>query len=140
MHTIVIDSNILISALIKKGSTREILTDFNVNFLFPEQGLEEIYFYKSEIIRKAKINEKEFDVLLLRLLRYIRLIQIDIFINFKYREEKIMSKIDKDDIIFVACALAFNCPIWSNDKHFLKQKIIKILVTKEILDIYKNEN
>ena len=83
MHTLIIDSNILISALIKKGPTRKILINFNRNFLFPEQGLEEIYFYKSEIIRKAKINEKEFDVLLLRLLKYIKLIPMDIFINFK---------------------------------------------------------
>ena len=135
MHTLIIDTNVVISALIKKGLTREILTDFNINFIFPEQGLKEIYFYKSEIIRKAKINEREFDVLLLRLLKYIRLIPTEIFIDFREEAEKIMNKIDKDDTIFVACALAFNCPIWSDDKHFQKQKEIRIFTTKDIKNL-----
>lgn len=40
---------------------------------------------------------------------------------------------DKEDIPFVACALVFNCPIWSDDQHFQKQKKIKIYTTKEII-------
>lgn len=140
MHTRIIDTNVLISALIKKGLTREILTDFNINFIFPEQGLEEIYFYKSEIIRKAKINEREFDVLLLRLLKYIRLIPTEIFVGFREEANKIMNKIDKDDVIFIACALAFDCSIWSDDKHFKKQKEIKVFTTKDILENYFKKN
>jgi len=138
MH-ILIDSNILISALIKKGFTRDILTNFNANFLFPEQGLEEIYFYKSEIIRKSKINEKEFYVLLLRLLKYVRLIPIGIFINFKDEANKIMGKIDKDDVLFIAAALALNCPIWSDDKHFRRQKRVEIFTTKNMYKMYFNK-
>jgi predicted nucleic acid-binding protein len=125
----------MISALIKNGLTREILTDFNMNFIFPEQGLGEIYFYKSEIIRKAKINERKFDVLLLRLLKYIRLIPTEIFIDFREEADKIMSKIDRDDVVFIACALAFNCSIWSDDKHFKKQKEIKVFTTKDIKNL-----
>ena len=135
MRTLIIDTNVMISALIKNGLTREILTDFNMNFIFPEQGLGEIYFYKSEIIRKAKINERKFDVLLLRLLKYIRLIPTEIFIDFREEADKIMSKIDRDDVVFIACALAFNCSIWSDDKHFKKQKEIKVFTTKDIKNL-----
>lgn len=138
MH-ILIDSNILISALIKKGFTRDILTNFNVNFLFPEQGLEEIYFYKSEIIKKSKINEKEFYVLLLRLLKYVRLVPIGIFISFKDEANKIIGKIDKDDVLFIAAALALNCVIWSDDKHFKKQKRVEIFTTKDVSKMYFNK-
>jgi len=115
------------------------LTNFNANFLFPEQGLEEIYFYKSEIIRKSKINEKEFYVLLLRLLKYVRLIPIGIFINFKDEANKIMGKIDKDDVLFIAAALALNCPIWSDDKHFRRQKRVEIFTTKNMYKMYFNK-
>ncbi len=45
---------------------------------------------------------------------------------------KIIGKIDKDDILFVATALAFNCPIWSDDKHFQKQKNVTVFTTKDI--------
>ncbi|MBL7148370.1 MAG: hypothetical protein ISS82_06090 [Nanoarchaeota archaeon] len=126
----------MISALIKKGLTRDILTNFNATFLFPEQGLKEIYFYKSEIIRKSKIDEKGFYVLLLRLLKYVRLIPMDIFINFKDEADKIMGHIDKTDTIFIAVALALNCSVWSNDKHFKKQKKVKVFTTKNISKMY----
>ena len=140
MHTLVIDTNILFSALIKIGFTREIITNSNINFLFPEQGLEEIYFYKSEIIRKAKINEKEFDILLLRLLKYVKLIPTKIFINFKYKADKIIGHIDKNDTIFIAVALALNCSVWSDDKHFKKQREVRIFTTKDIFKRYMNKN
>ena len=136
MPTIVIDSNIIISALIKNGPVRDILTNFNVNFVFPQEGLEEIYSCKREIIKKADINENEFHLLFLRLLKYIRLIPLDIVANFKYKARKIMEKIDKDDVIFIAASLALKCPIWSEDKHFQRQKEIKVLTTKDILDLY----
>lgn len=134
MPTIVIDSNILISALIKKGTTRDILTNFNVNFVFPQEGLEEIYSCKPEILKKADIKDDEFDRLLLRLLKYVRLIPLDILINFRDKAKEIMEHIDKEDVIFIAAALALNCPIWSEDKHFKKQRAIKILTTKEVLE------
>jgi len=137
MNTLVIDTNILISALIKEGLTREILTNLKLNFIFPELSLEDIYFYKTDIMRKAKINEKQFYTLLLRLLKYVKIIPLDIINSFREEAHEIMGKIDKEDTIFIATALAFNCPIWSDDKHFQKQNKIKILTTKDIIDLTK---
>lgn len=134
MNILIIDSNILVSAIIKEGITREVLTTkSNINFVFPEAGLEEIYLHKQEILNKAGINKKEFDILLLRLLKYIRLIPLNVIADFNYEANKIMQKIDKEDVIFIAAALSLNCPIWSDDRHFQKQKEIKILTTKDIL-------
>lgn len=48
----------------------------------------------------------------------------------------IMDKIDKDDTAFVALSLASdNDGIWSDDKHFLRQKIIKVWKTAELLQL-----
>jgi predicted nucleic acid-binding protein len=140
MHTLIIDSNILISALIKKGITRDILTNLNINFIFPEYGLEEVYFYKREIVKKAKISEGEFDLLLLRLLKYVRLVPIEVFINFREEADKIMRDIDRQDVVFISTALAFHCPVWSDDKHFQKQKEVVIYTTKDMIKFYKNDN
>jgi predicted nucleic acid-binding protein len=139
MPTILIDSNIIISALIKEGITRDILTNFSINFAFPQDGLEEIYCCKTEILKKANITEREFNVLFLRILKYIQLIPLDMLFNFKDKAKQIMEDIDKDDVIFIAAALCLNCPIWSEDKHFKKQKDIKILTTKEVLETYCKE-
>ncbi len=135
MNIIVIDTNILISALIKEGLTKEILTNLKTNFLCPENALKSIYFYKEEIIKKAKINENQFDILLLRLLKYVRLIPINFLIKFREEAHEIIGKIHKEDAIFIATALAFNCSIWSNDRHFQKKYKIKVYTTRDMLKL-----
>jgi len=125
------------SALIKDGATRNILTNFKMNFVFPEYGLEEIYFYKSVVIKKSKISEREFDVLLLRLLKYIRLVPLEMIVKFRREADEIMGGVDKKDVPFIATALFFSCPIWSDDKHFQKQKEVKVFTTNEIMRFLK---
>ena len=137
MNTIVIDTNIIISALIKDGATRKILLDPKFNFIFPEYGLGEIYFYKDYIIKKSKITEEEFDRLLLRMLKYVKLVPSDIIKKFRDLADNIIGKIDKKDTVFIATALAFKCPIWSDDIHFKRQNKIKILTTPDIIKLIK---
>jgi predicted nucleic acid-binding protein len=134
MNTLIVDTNILISALIKDGSTRRILAKSKLNLLFPEFEFEEIKNHKAEIVQKAGLSEKEFDIMLLRLLNYVRIIPANISLSFKERAYGIIGKIDEDDVPFIATALAFNCPIWSDDKHFKKQNKIKILTTKDMAE------
>jgi len=58
---------------------------------------------------------------------------LDIIIKFKEEANEIMGNIDSDDVLFIATALAFNCPIWSEDKHFKQQDKVKVFTTKELL-------
>ncbi|MEK6927230.1 MAG: PIN domain-containing protein [Nanoarchaeota archaeon] len=137
MNMLIVDTNILISALIKEGLIRKILTNIDISFIFPENGLNEIYKYKEEIKEKANITEKEFDILLLRLMKQIKLIPLQLIMPFKNRAENIMINIHKEDSIFIATALRFNCPIWSDDKHFKKQAEVQTYNTKEIIQLLK---
>jgi predicted nucleic acid-binding protein len=134
---LVIDTNIFISALIKNSSVREIIVNSGYNLLFPEFEFEEIRRHKQEIIKKSGSSEKEFDILLLRLLNYVKIIPANIILNYKRQAFEIIGRTDPDDIIFVATALAFNCPIWSEDKHFRKQNKIKIITTKDMIGYLK---
>lgn len=109
MTILVIDTNILISALIKNSTTREILTDFRINFLFPEFGLDEIYSCKREIMKKSTLTEKGLDILLLRILKHIRLIPLDLIISKKEEADKIIGNIDKNDAAFIAYFVTLIC-------------------------------
>lgn len=137
MDTVAIDTNIIISALIKDGATRKILLDSRFNFIFPEDGLKEIYFYRNYIIKKSGMNEKEFDRLLLRTLKYVKLVPWYIIKKFKDLADNIIGKIDKKDTVFIATALAFNCQIWSDDSHFKRQNKVKILTTEDMIKSLK---
>ena len=65
----------------------------------------------------------------------MNVVRNDLILEHKNKAKEIMGKIDKDDVIFIATALAKNAVIWSDDKHFQKQKEIKIFTTKEIKNL-----
>ena len=132
---IVLDTNILISALIKNSLTRGIIINSSHNFLLPEFELEEIENHKEEILEKSKLSKEDFYILLFDLLRYVKIIKLDKIINYRQEAYNIIGNIDEDDTIFIATALAFDCPIWTDDKDFKKQKIIKIYSTSEMKEI-----
>jgi|SRR3989344_1073553 len=130
---IVIDSNVIIAGLLKESIVREILVSKNNQFFLPENALEEIEKYKSEIIEKANYTDEEYEKLISFLLKNLNLISKTETKPFIKRGEEIMEKIDIKDSSFIAAALAINADgIWSFDKHFLQQKIIKIFKTEDI--------
>ena len=136
---LVIDTNIFISALIKEGLVRYLIVHSPFNLFIPEQELIEIKKYERLISEKSKKPIGEIRDLIRKLLRYISIIRNEFLLDYNNQAENIMGKVDKDDVIFIAAALSLNCPIWSDDKHFQKQKEIKILTTKDILDSYCKE-
>ena len=61
---LVVDSNIIISALINNGITRRVIFSPLIQFITPEYTLEEILKYENLICKKAKLNHNSFHLLL----------------------------------------------------------------------------
>jgi predicted nucleic acid-binding protein len=138
MH-LIIDTNVFMSALIKDGLTRYLIVNSPFKLLIPEQELIEIKKYQYIISKKSQQSHEDLVILISELLKYIRIIRNKNLLPFRERAKKIMHKIGKKDVPFIAAAIALNCPIWSDDKHFKKQKTIKVFTTKEMLDKIKGE-
>jgi predicted nucleic acid-binding protein len=138
---LIIDTNILISSLLKDSITREILLNESFNFFIPEIVLSEVHKYLSYIVKKSKLSEEEIKEILNSILENI----ISVPIN-EYEEKiddgfAIMGDIDGKDSQFIALALSFkNDGIWSNDKHFQKQEKIPIYKTVDIIKYIENQN
>lgn len=130
---IIVDTNVFISALIKSGVTREIIVNSTDNLLFPDFVFEEIKNHKKEIVKKSGLSEIELDVLILRLLNYIRIIPKEIILPFKENAIEIVKDIDVYDAPFIASALAFKGIIWSDDKKLKNQNSVAVFSTKEML-------
>lgn len=135
---IVIDTNILISALIKDSITRKIIIESSFQFAYPEVSLNELLRYKEYILKKSGYNKEGFEIILNKLLSYINLIPLEV-INTRINDaKKIMVLIDINDTIFLATALALdNAPIWSEDTDFDRQKKIKTIKTKDLIKIFE---
>ena len=130
---IVIDTNAIISAMIKEGLSRELILNKFFDFITPSFTISEITKYKQEICKKSGISYLDFEVLLERLFKHIRIINI-----VHYRDKLALARgliEDIDDVPFLACALYFDCPVWSDDKHFKKQNVVKILTSKEMSEL-----
>ncbi|MFH1101269.1 MAG: PIN domain-containing protein [Methanobacteriota archaeon] len=130
---IVIDSNILFSALIKDSLTRRLILDYEGTFLFPSYIFEEMEKHKRELLKKSKMTSKEFNSLLSYLLRKVLIVPTSSLIPYKKQAYEIVKDIDPDDVLFIACALAYPTSfLWSDDKKLRRQSIVHILNTKEM--------
>ena len=132
---LVIDSNILFSALIKKGITSKLILSERLELFAPEKLLEEFEKYKEYILSKTHRSEEDFE-------RFLSIIESRIEIIPRAEFEEFLEEAKKvcnlDDFPFVALAKALDCAVWSNDKDLKKfseeTKYVEVLTTKEILE------
>jgi predicted nucleic acid-binding protein len=131
---IVIDTNIIMAALIRESSTRNLIINSGFTFLLPDFELIEIEKHKNEILSKSGLTESEFYEVFENLIRYVKIIRIQDIIDFRDEAKEIMDDIDSNDTPFIATALRYKAPIWSNDMHFKEQNRVRILTTRDIID------
>jgi predicted nucleic acid-binding protein len=134
---IVIDSNALFAALIKDSTTRRIILEYEGLFLFPEVIFEEVEKYKSDLLRKSGMDEKEFNKLLELLLRKVMIVPTELLDPYYDESDKLAKSVESpEDQLFFACALAYpDSIIWSNDKKLRKQTKVKIITTSEMINL-----
>jgi len=135
---IIVDTNIIFSALIKQGKTRTILTNPVIEFFIIEFAIKEIRKYKTLVTDKSGLTDEEFEIMLSLLMGNIKVI------DKKQTKEKIaeskqlIEETDPKDVPILACALAIpNDGLWTEDKHLKKQDKAKIYNTQEMIELMK---
>ncbi len=132
---LIVDTNVLISAIVKPSNSRILLCHPRIILFAPEHLLWEIERNKELILNKAEISESRFKELLASLLANISIVKADEFKSFLKNALKIAQH--PEDSPFLALALAYNIPVWSNDKGLKQQSQIKIFSTKELIDFLR---
>ena len=129
---LVLDSNIIFSALIRKSTTRNIILSDVFELHAPEYIFAEITKHKELLLRKSKMTESDFNALLLLLQKHVHFVSKENYNEKMVMAEDILREIDITDSPFLALAMALNCSIWSNDGHFKQQDKIGVYTTKEL--------
>jgi len=127
---LVVDANVLFSALIKEGKTIEIFLNPFLNLHTPKFVLEEFEKHKEEILNKTKRTGQEFESTFDRIKEIVRIINEEEFFGCLDEAETISP--DPDDVLYFALALNLRCPIWSNDKKLKEQSQVKIYSTEDL--------
>ncbi len=134
---LVIDTNIIMSALIKEGMTRKLIMSNPLEFLTPEHVFEEIDKHKEYLARKSGMKTEEAQSILRIIKEKTKIIPINTIREKMSEAKKIMREIDENDAPIIACALATkNQGIWTEDKHFKKQNAAKTWTTKELSELF----
>jgi predicted nucleic acid-binding protein len=133
---LVIDTNIIFSALIKDSITRRILLTSKFEFFIPEYVSIEIHNHSQEIMKKSGYDQDDFNTMIDTIMTNINVIPTEELKSYIPKAFKIMKDIDEDDTSFLALAFLINGDgIWSNDPHFDKQNKIKVWKTKDIIKL-----
>jgi len=116
---LVLDTNILIAALIKDSITRRILLLPGLEFLLPAFALDELAMHRSKIVRATRLKGDELDLLLTLLLTSVTIVPFERIAPYLAEADTLIGAIDPNDVPFVALALAEEHEgIWSNDRAF----------------------
>ena len=138
---LIVDSNIVISAIIKDAATRKLLFHPTLELYAPSELFQEIEKHKQEIMRKASITQQDFDTFLLTLKKIIKTIPAEQYAAFLPIANQAID--DPQDAPFAAAAVSLEtkASIWSNDKHFTTKQTqifeklgVKIFSTQKLLE------
>jgi len=132
-NPIVVDTNILLSALIADSKTRELIVGIDRQLVVPEAIHREIEKYRDMIREKSSLTDEELDTLLETLFKYIQIVPDEQLEDHLTESKEELADIDEDDVIFLAAALAVDGILWSDDTDFQNQKLVSVLTTSEII-------
>lgn len=135
---LVVDANVLISALIRDGKSREIILSDVFELVCPEYLGDEIYRHREYIARKSGLTPDEVSLLFNLLLRRIKSVP-EISYKDEWEQDGTIIKSDPDDVPYVACFLALKCDgIWTNDTHFSEGRGLIVYKTDALLRMMKD--
>lgn len=126
---IVVDANILFSALLRKGLTHKLMFDERLTLYAPQFLQIELQKYRQELKERTNIGEKEFDKALQMLLAKLHFVPDEE--TALYRDAVYHLVNDKKDAPYLACALAINGDLWTQDKA-LNQNRVKTWNTTQL--------
>lgn len=135
---LVIDANILVAALLKDATTREILLEENIEFFAPECLLLEIrsLLKNSKVRRRIKLSDKDLDELTSAIFNKIRFFPERQFLSSIKKSIPLVTHIE--DAPYIALCLCLGLPLWTNDAALKEQPLVTILTTPELVKLLKS--
>lgn len=137
---LVIDSNRFMAGLLRDSTSRGIIFNRHLEFCSPDYLITEIKKYRKYLAEKTKQTDEQIDAVLYSMLDNITLIPYEEFKDEMETAIEIMKDIDVKDAPFLAVGMALSADgIWTEDKHFHKQSILKVYATKDLIALLQEK-
>jgi predicted nucleic acid-binding protein len=134
---LVVDANVVISAMVKRGVTFDVFLLNHVvgkfEFIAPEFLMVEVEKHREELLRETKLPENEFNEATEFLIGEIDLVPSSQFSDFLAKGKE--ASPHPKDFEYFALALKLGCPLFSGDPALKHQPPVKVLSPRELLDL-----
>ena len=131
---LVVDANVVISALVANSKTRELIVTIEPDLLTPEIIHNEIEEHEDLIATKSGMDTDRVAQFIELLFQYIETIPAREFYQYIDRAEKVIGETDPDDVLYLACAIAADAAIWSDDADFSEQQLVEVYGTSDVIE------
>lgn len=140
---LVVDANVVISALVADSTTRELVVTIDPDLLTPEVIRAEIGKHEDVVVEKSGLDAGEVAQLIELLFRHIELLfrHIEVvpareFYPYVERARGAIGETDPDDVLYLACALARDADLWSDDADFEEQSLVPVYTTRDVIESF----
>ena len=130
---LVVDANVVISALVADSKTRELVVTLEPDLLTPEVVRDEIGNYEDLIVEKSGMDRDRVEKFVDLLFQYVEVVSAEEFYPYIEQAEEAIADIDPDDVLYVACALAWDAAVWSDDTDFEEQTLVEVYSTGDVV-------
>src|SRR3989344_2512883 len=133
---IIVDANTLFSFFKSDSTRRQVFRELlkrGCEFFSTDKLFDELKSNKSNIIKFAHIDESDFSYLYRLLHNEIKTFSEESYNKFLSKAETISPH--AKDVSYFALALSLTIPIWSDEKSFKKQSIVKVLSTAGLVKL-----
>ena len=133
---LVVDANVVISALIADSKTRELIVTLEPDLFTPEFVHDEIGNYEELIVEKSGMTPDRVAQFIDLLFRYIEVVPASEFYPYIEQAEEAIGDTDPDDVLYLACALATDADVWSDDSDFEEQDVVGAHSTSNVINSF----
>jgi predicted nucleic acid-binding protein len=130
---LVCDTNIVFSALIAGGKTRELILSDETELYAPEFFFSELDNHRHEIEEKSNLSEEQIGLLLSVLFKDTEVVPREEFEDELDLASQLIGGTDPDDVPFLALALRLDVDIWTDDSDFEEQNEVTVWKTHELV-------
>ncbi len=134
---LVIDANVVISALIADSKTRELIVTLEPDLLTPAFVYDEIENYEDLIVEKSGMNPNRVAQFIDLLFQYIDVVPASEFYSAIESADDAIGDTDRDDVLYLACAVANDAAIWSDDSDFDEQSMVETYSTIDVINSFE---
>ena len=129
---VVLDTNVLLSALMRDGLTHTLLLYPDLDVVMPEFALEEVYRYLPSFAKRMGIATPQARLTVELLLGHVETVPHEDYSHEIQRADEILRDVDPDDAPFAARAFATSLPIWTQDNALQNCKGISTISTMDL--------